>query len=165
MPVFKDSLYHILPLRNPILFPKYRADIMSFLLWKELRTYLCTAIIWPFKTQYLHVFPSFLTDVLLESFFPLFFIVPMIVTLKIFVLRNKTHFTCIILINGRMSKSFMTESRISRYASFYNNLCTNPSTFFLKKGLIKGYAPICLKLSASSAYMRLVNQTTQSATI
>ena len=165
MPLFKDSLYHILPLRNSILSPKYRADIMSFLLWKELRTYLCTAIIWPFKTQYLHVSPSFLMDVLLESFFSLFFIVPMIVTLKIFVLRNKTHFTCIILINGRMSKSFMTKCRISRYASFCNNLYRNPSTFFLKKGRIKGYAPICQKLSASSAFMRLVNQTSQSVKI
>ena len=42
-----------------------------------------------------------------------------------------------------MSKSFMTKCRISRYASFYNNLCTNPATFS-DKGTHKG---ICAHLS------------------
>ena len=134
MPLFKDSLYHILPLRNTILSPKHRADIMSFLLWEELKTYLCTAIIWPLKTQYLHVSPSFLMDVLLESFFSLFFLVPMIwcynSTLRIVHLDFATvivqkldldwlagliHQTHIC----RTCAEFLTDGRISLYASLF----------------------------------------------
>ena len=134
-PLFKGSLYHIMPLRNPILSPKQRADIMSFLLWKELRTFLCKVIIWPLKTQYLHVSPSFLIDVLLQSCFSFIFLVPMIwcynSTLPIVHLYFATvmvqkvdldwladliHQTHIC----RTCAEFLTDGRISLYASLFH---------------------------------------------